>query len=218
MIEKILKFIQGNTVNTQSNVVFNSRDAIPEITEYLQDILSDLRTFEYHLKDTFDGNALSEALNDRLPQSFSGDGRQKFIEDVVSLCELFFNRTKSKTIRFQIEIVTTNMCRLFHKDNLRERLICTYVGPGTEWLDHDNVNRNGLGKGNNNKIVKDFEKVNRGKLFEVLILKGSKHEDGPSDIHRSPPIENDDQNNSVTRVLLKIDESDREESCEYECC
>ena len=75
-------------------------------------------------------------------------------------------------IKLQLEIVTTDMCRLFHADYYRQRLLCTYLGPGTEWLDHSNVNRHALGKGRNNNIVKDETAINRANTFDVLILKG----------------------------------------------
>ena len=51
---------------------------------------------------------------------------------------------------------------------MRQRLLCTYLGPGTEWLDHSNVKREGLRKGNNDNIVKDYSKVNKSKPFELL--------------------------------------------------
>ena len=95
------------------------------------------------------------------------------------------------------------MCRFFHEDFYRQRLLCTYLGPGTEWLDHSNVNRKALGKGCNANIVKDLNLVNRSKEFDVLLLKGATYEgDEQSVIHRSPPIEKE----GTTGVLLKIDE------------
>ena len=106
-------------------------------------------------------------------------------------------------MNIRIEVVHTNKCRLFHEDYYRQRLLCTYIGPGTEWLDHSNVNREALGKGCNEKIVKDFSKINKAEEFEVLLLKGAKFgEDSISVVHRSPAIEKEKK----TRVLLKIDE------------
>ena len=68
-------------------------------------------------------------------------------------------------------------------------------------MDHSNVNREALGKGSNEKIVKDFGKINRAKKFDVLLIKGSKYGgDELGVIHRSPPIEEEED-----RVLLKID-------------
>mgnify|MGYP001279277976 CR=1 FL=1 len=33
------------------------------------------------------------------------------------------------------------MCRLFHEDNNHQRLLCTYLGSGTEWIEDSFVNR-----------------------------------------------------------------------------
>ena len=106
-------------------------------------------------------------------------------------------------MNLRIQIVKTNLCRLFHEDYYRQRLLCTYLGPGTQWLDESNANREGLGKGCNSNIVKDFNKINKANEFDVLLLKGAKYgNEELSVIHRSPPIEK----MRTTRVLLKIDE------------
>ena len=79
------------------------------------------------------------------------------------------------------------------------------MGPGTEWLDNENVRREGLGRGCNTNIVKDFDKINRAEEFQVLLLKGLKYgrkEQG--DVHRSPPV----TQQGDTRIILLIDECD----------
>ena len=110
--------------------------------------------------------------------------------------------SKRNRMKLQILPVNSNMCRLFHEDYYRQRLLCTYLGPGTEWLDHDNVNRAGLGRGRNDNIVKDESKINRAKTFDVILLKGPRTKSGLGVVHRSPPVQKTDQ----IRVLLKIDE------------
>ena len=40
------------------------------------------------------------------------------------------------------------MCPRFHTDYVKCRLVTTYVGPATQWLPHDLVNRSKLGHGN----------------------------------------------------------------------
>ncbi len=186
----------------KDNVVLKRREPVPEILEYLNDGLSQLRSLDYYIEGIFNKVELFEVLDEDLPISCFSIGRELFINDMTNLCELFFKLTQSKSIRFQVEIVRTDMCRLFHVDNMRQRLLCTYIGPGTEWLDHSNVYRDGFGKRCNEKIVKDFEKINKANPFEVLILKGAMYAGKEfSTVHRSPPIEKDFK----TRVLLKID-------------
>ena len=187
----------------KDNVVFESRKPNPEIIEYLNDALDSLEPLSYHIEGFFDISELCEVLNEDIPSGFFASGRRQFIDDMTNLCDIFFKMTESKNILFQLEIVKADMCRLFHVDNMRQRLLCTYTGLGTEWLEHSNVYRDGLGKGSNNKIVKDFKKIKKAKPFEVLILKGAKC--GGREfavVHRSPPVEK----GFKTRVLLKIDE------------
>ena len=135
--------------------------------------------------------------------SFVKGVKEDVVEDVLRLMSMFAATTLSGAFKLQLEIVNHDMCRLFHQDYYRQRLICTLKGPGTEWLDHDNVNRGALGKGDNDAIVKDMDKVHRANTHDVLLLKGAKYGGGtPSVIHRSPPI----AHQKGLRVLLKLDE------------
>ena len=186
-----------------NDVVLETREAVPEITGYLENILDRLQSLKYILDDTFDAEEAFEILDQDLPDSPIEGEKESFINDIIRLCILFSGLKKNNRMKIQIEVVKTNKCRLFHQDCYRQRLLCTYVGPGTEWLNHENVNIEALGKGKNENIVKDFTKINRAKAFEVLLLKGSKYDDNETGIvHRSPPIEHDGK----IRVLLKIDE------------
>lgn len=184
-------------------VIFDKRAVIPEVEKYLNENLSHLQSLDYFIDDIFDAEELTEALREDLPDGANLTYKMSFIQDIVHYVEQFFSLTESKKIRVQVEVVKNDMCRLFHVDHIRQRFLCTYIGPGTEWLDHDNVRREGLGKGCNDGIVKDYSKVRKAKPFEALILKGLLY--GEHDLavpHRSPPVEKDFK----TRVLLKIDE------------
>ena len=187
--------------NTDS-VVLESRSPQPDITAYLKSVVCDIKNVKCEIEGTFDPKELFEKLNGALPDSPIPEVKQIFILDVVRLSALFFDMTLHARMKLQILPVNSNMCRLFHEDYYRQRLLCTYLGPGTEWLDHDNVNRAGLGRGRNENIVKDPSRINRANTFDVILLKGARSEDGFGVVHRSPPVENTGQ----IRVLLKIDE------------
>ncbi len=203
-----MNIVQNNQYkphNLFDNVVLENRKAVPEIEAYLNNTFDQLKSLDYFIDDIFDAEEVFEVLDEDLPNSSYDANKGYFINDVVRLSELFFKRTKSKKIRLKIEIVKTDMCRLFHVDNYRQRLLCTYKGPGTEWLNNSNVNRKGLGKGCNESIVRNFDKVNKASEFEVLLLRGLKYgRDHLGIVHRSPPIENQ----SKKRILLKIEELD----------
>ena len=185
------------------DVVIEHREEIPEIVQYLNNTIDQLQPLRYEIGKVFDTEETFKNLINDLPNGSVKGQKEYFIEDIIRLGKLFFESKKNTKMNIQIEIVKTNMCRLFHADCYRQRLLCTYMGPGTQWLDNSNVNRKALGKGSNAHIVKDFNKINQAKAFEVILLKGKKYGgDELGIVHRSPPIEQE----SKTRVLLKIDE------------
>lgn len=195
--------ITAEEIRNSKSVVLRSREINDSIVSYLLSTIDEQQSIEFFFESKFETEVVESMLDRQLPRHVSGEGRVLLISDMVELGAAFFMSTKSKHIRFQLEIVETDMCRLFHEDRMRQRLLCTYLGPGTEWLDHSNVKREGLRKGNNDNIVKDNSKVNNSKPFELLLLKGSLYDEGEEGVvHRSPPIEKDE----LVRVLFKIDE------------
>lgn len=191
-----------STVDTADRVLLEARSPISKITDYLKSVICNIQPLKYDIEEIFDPEEAFEILNEDLPDSPIAGVKEVFINDVIRLASLFFTMTKESTMKLQILPVSSNMCRLFHEDYYRQRLLCTYLGPGTEWLDHDNVNREGLGRGRNGNIVKDESRINRAKTFDVILLKGARYEHGLGVVHRSPPVETTGQ----IRVLLKIDE------------
>ena len=184
-------------------VTVERRSDVPEIAAYIEDVYEQLRSFSFIINNDFDVGKTRQKLNRHFPESSVNGQKEVLVDDVLRLASLFWEKTRKRTMVLKLEIVDHDMCRLFHQDYYRQRLLCTLKGPGTEWVDHDNVNRNALGKGRNDAIIKDDQKIHRAKAYDVLLLKGKKYGNGRlSDIHRSPPIEHE----NTTRVLLKIDE------------
>lgn len=81
-------------------------------------------------------------------------------------------------------------CPLFHTDRVPVRLLCTLRGPGTEWLDDAQVNRRGLGRGDNRKIVGPEATVYAAQPFQIMLLKGDAGfgTNSPGIVHRSPAV------------------------------
>lgn len=52
--------------------------------------------------------------------------------DVESLAKAFAELLRVKLVDLRLEIVRDDACRKFHRDAIRARMICTYIGPGTE--------------------------------------------------------------------------------------
>ena len=184
-------------------VMVEARDGNPAFDAYFDAVLNDLEPLIRWFKEGCDLDATRLELLQHFPDGPVKGVKEDVVEDVLRLMSMFEATTLSGVFKLQLEIVNHDMCRLFHQDYYRQRLICTLKGPGTEWLDHDNVNRGALGKGDNGAIVKDMDKVHRANTHDVLLLKGARYGGGAlSVIHRSPPI----AHHNGLRVLLKLDE------------
>jgi hypothetical protein len=149
--------------------------------------------------DQFESDLLSEI---KVWRTRSPDLNSWIANDVRSIVEEFIQSTNANEVYLSFSAVETDMCKLFHTDKNKLRLLCTYVGQGTLWLPNSNVGREFLGRGVNRDIVLDPLHVFQARPLDVLILKGEtwpNNELGGA-VHRSPPLAVGEK-----RLLLKID-------------
>lgn len=97
--------------------------------------------------------------------------------------------------------VSDDQCTFFHSDAGRVRLFQTLQGPGTEYVSDDNATREGIGRGDNSKVVIDSSQVHHAQEKDILIMRGDKWFDKKGLVHRSPPIEH----LGLKRLYLCID-------------
>ena len=64
----------------------------------------------------------------------SGPQREAFVADMAALVALFAATVQADAVRLRLDVVTDNACRRWHRDCVPLRLICTYRGPGTQWV------------------------------------------------------------------------------------
>jgi hypothetical protein len=108
-------------------------------------------SLDYEIEEVFKKSDLFETLMEDLPHTNNKDNKDNkdnktlLAQDIYMISSEFYNKIKTRIMRLQFKIVTSDMCRLFHEDNNIQRLLCTYHGPRTEWLDEDNIRREGLG-------------------------------------------------------------------------
>jgi hypothetical protein len=109
------------------------------------------------------------------------DESSAFAADVARLTDLFAALTDACEVGIRIEATEHQICPKWHTDRVGLRLMTTYAGPGTEWLDGENTRRAAPG--------------------DVLVAKGAlwPNTHGAC-VHRSPDPQ------GVTRVLLTLDE------------
>jgi hypothetical protein len=99
----------------------------------------------------------------------------------------------------RLEVIDDDGCRLFHADRVNARLICTYVGTGTELVPDDAVDRSRMGQGDNRHVL-DVARVSTVPTGAVLLMRGDLSRHGPGVLHRSPP-----NPQRLPRVLVAID-------------
>jgi hypothetical protein len=127
------------------------------------------------------------------------------LDDIESLVREVSHRARTSTCRVSFGAVRSDQCRKFHVDYLHQRLISTYVGPGTEWVVAGEVRRDALSlptfdpEEANRAIVRRQTGVRRARAGDVLLMKG-RLGGGEGLVHRSPPIEA----LGIVRVVLVV--------------
>lgn len=121
------------------------------------------------------------------------------IDDIQELAFLFSQYASTNSIRLMVESLHRVPCPKFHQDNVLLRLVCTYTGIGTEWLENSNVNPHPDCCGGS--LVLDETRIKNLKPFEVALMKGKRWPGNKVGIfHRSPTLTSDQP-----RLVVKMD-------------
>jgi hypothetical protein len=133
----------------------------------------------------------------------AGDLGRWLASDVRMLLSGWAQTAVESRCLLHLEAVGGDACCKFHTDMTRIRLLCTYRGPGSEWVPDDQVQRRCLGHhGENADIVPDVSTVQRVPRFAIALLKGDAYDPRtPGIVHRSPPL----PAGEAARLLLRID-------------
>jgi hypothetical protein len=100
-----------------------------------------------------------------------------FAERVIQLVRSFLAQFNRDTVTLRIETVNKATCPKFHCDNVRMRMFCTFLGPGTEYVLNDAP-----------------DDIRRAPTFSLVFLKGKKHLKHADTVHhRSPAVSPDDK-------------------------
>lgn len=136
-------------------------------------------------------------------------GRDAFAEDMAYIAEAYSDLMGCPAVGLRLEVVNRAMCPRFHVDHTGIRLLCTYRGAGTEWLDDACADRSKLGHFSNglsdedSGIVTCPAGIRSIAPYAIALLKGSAWQGntGGGIIHRSPAVDAA----SAPRVLLALD-------------
>ena len=142
----------------------------------------------------------------RLP---AGAGRGALTADIALLAEILGELLDASSIGYRLEVVGQAMCPRLHVDRVGIRLLCTYRGPGTEWVEDASVDRRFLGAAScgqpdeRSGLLLPGHRIEAITQFAVALLKGSlwQGNGGRSIVHRSPAVAAE----QAPRVLLAMD-------------
>lgn len=175
----------------------------PTITTYLQQAAtSDILNSGFRVALQA-GQQLDPAL---LPDK---PGRNALVSDICMLSTLYHDLLGCPAIGLRIEILRHAMCPRFHVDRTGIRMTCTYLGPGTEWIDDVRIDRARLGPGANGLpdmesglFMDETPPIEAASFFDVVLLKGTLWQGNGirGAVHRSPVIASDNP-----RILLVMD-------------
>lgn len=179
----------------------------PDLAKYLSECAF---TEPLELVERVDGAAVSlEAVLRHFPAS---PIRARFAEDIRALVDLFATLAAAARIGLRLCVTRAPMCPRFHVDYASLRLLSTWVGPGTEWLEHDDVDRRFLGLGGGHApdeasgLLLPGAQIHRMQAFEVALMKGERFasQEGRGVVHRSPRT----TAAAPWRVMISLDDLD----------
>lgn len=130
-------------------------------------------------------------------------------QELGKLAILFSSLFETSAIGLRVHTLDQAMCPRFHVDRVPVRLVCTYGGPGTEWLHDDAADRTRLGPGHGghpderSRLFQDPAAIMQIATGAVALMKGETWQDnaGRGLIHRSPWLAPDQRRLIVTLDL-----------------
>lgn len=136
-------------------------------------------------------------------------GKQTLVDDLQLVAEVFSELLGCPGIGLRLEVLDKAMCPRFHVDRTGIRLLCTYRGPGTEWLPEHLADRSRMGPlagglpDASSGLIRDNAAIGRAPGYSLVLLKGSLWQGnaGRGAIHRSPAV----SENEAPRIVLALD-------------
>ena len=134
-------------------------------------------------------------LPDLLREAADLHGYEAFVADVTWLVAAYTCLVGARRVGLRLRVLNAPMCPRFHVDNVPLRLLTTYVGPGSEWLQERDSCRGEL-----HTAQSPVDNIQHLQAAEVAVLKGEKWQgnEGAGLVHRSPSTQRG-------RLLLSLD-------------
>jgi len=118
--------------------------------------------------------------------------RTRLLADMAGLVHRFSRIARSEWVDIRVDRIDGDACWRFHRDNVDLRLLTTYRGPGTQWVQNRYAAR---AIARQERYAGPIAGVPR---FAVALFRGDEISAGAGIVHRSPPI----SGSGVTRLLF----------------
>jgi hypothetical protein len=128
----------------------------------------------------------------------SGEPRDAFVADIAGLVSRFAALAATRSVRMRLDVVTGDACRRWHRDCVPLRMICTYRGPGTQWVPPAS-GAAALARPDDDAPQAMAFDASDVALFKGCGWPGQVHDGGI--VHRSPRIDG----TGITRLVLVLD-------------
>ena len=152
-----------------------------------------------------------DAADSIIPYELKNIDDRKLYNDVVETIDMIFEYVKSPNdiIVCRFAMLNGVKCPKWHEDNVKWRILKTYCGKGTQWVNPNDVTirvRNRILSWLSKDLYVEKEKIIQQKVGDILVIRGKSQLNGPSSgffsvpvLHRSPPVSENDK-----RILLTI--------------
>jgi len=209
--------------------LLKTRSSVQQVQGITPDVLSQVLEDEVNLAiwqrqlpaHVQDFGALLLSMNEPLAESMSLDvkggdvepdlrtlassygdlqGYDGFIADVSWLVSAYACLLGAQCVGLRLRVLDKAMCPRFHVDHVPVRLITTYAGIGSQWLEEGAIDRKQLGRPE--AEPDDATLIQQIDCGEVALLKGERWSgnEGFGLVHRSPPVTRNER-----RLILTLD-------------
>lgn len=191
---------------TDCNIAIWKRALNSDLSRSLQQLAS------YAPNYKFEATVTASSVRDGLLKSLEGyDCAEALSADIATLVDMYCCLFDLNSAGLRLTMLNKAMCPRFHVDRVPCRLVTTYCGAASEWLQHDIVDRSKLGHGNMGlpdhesgiyRDPRDIRQLNNG---DVALFKGElwQGNENAGLVHRSPQVAEGE-----VRLLLTLDFGD----------
>ena len=172
------------------NMSIWQRELSAELKHSVKDFLASKQKFQTSMTVT-PQSALAS-----IQHALGSHGSSALSENIAELVDMFCYLFGLKRAGLRLAVLDKAMCPKFHVDKVPCRLISTYEGIATQWLHHQDVNREKLGAGSKGQadhlsgLYEHNDDIQQLKSGDVALLKGERWEGNENAglVHRSPAI------------------------------